>query len=65
MASMPSSPSWASPPNVYRGAVEYKGVWLAPGSLAHQLYMDKKLKELDQHNKALDQKERELLEKYQ
>lgn len=54
MASMLSSPSWVvPPPNVYRGAVQYKGVWLAPGSHAFQLYQDKKFKELDQHNKAL------------
>lgn len=66
MASMLSSPSWVvSPHNVYRGAVQYKGVWLAPGSHAFQLYKDKKFKELDQHNKALDEKERELIRRYE
>lgn len=27
---------------MYRGAIFYKGTWLAPGSHAHQLYQDKK-----------------------
>ena len=47
---------------MYRGAVEYKGTWLAPGSQAIQLYQDRKLKELDQHLKALEENERKLLE---
>lgn len=45
---------------MYRGAVQYKGSWLAPGSLCHQLYTDKKFKELDQHIKTLEEKERKL-----
>ena len=63
MASMLSSPSWAvPPPNVYRGAVQYKGVWLAPGSHAFQLYQDKKFKELDQLMKEVAERDRKLTE---
>lgn len=47
---------------MYCGAVQYKGSWLAPGSLCHQLHTDKKFKELDQQIKALADKERKLLE---
>lgn len=47
---------------MYRGAIQYKGIWLAPGSLSHQLHTERKFKELDQHLKALDEKERLLLE---
>jgi len=46
---------------MYRGAVFYKGTWLAPGSHAIQLYQDKKFKELDQHLKTLEENERRLL----
>lgn len=46
---------------MYRSAVNYKGVWLAPGSRAEELYRLKQFKELDAHIKALDQKERNLL----
>lgn len=49
-------------PDVYRNAIHYKGFWLAPGSLAHQLHTDKKFKELDQHIKAVEEKDRKLLE---
>lgn len=47
---------------MYRNAIHYKGTWLAPGSQAFQLHQDKKFKELDQHLKALDEKERKLVE---
>lgn len=47
---------------MYRNAIQYRGTWLAPGSTAHQLHTDKKFKELDQHLKALDEKEKRLME---
>lgn len=56
--SVSRSVNWRSPPNVYRGAVQYKGTWLAPGSQAFQLYQDKKFKELEQLMKAVADKER-------
>jgi hypothetical protein len=40
---------------MYRGAVLYQGVWLAPGSEALVLHREKKLKELDLLMKACDQ----------
>lgn len=43
---------------MYRGAVQYRGVWLAPGSESLQLFKDGKFKELDQHLKAQDEKRR-------
>lgn len=46
---------------MYRAAINYKGYWLAPGSVAHRLHQDKKLGELDKHIKALDVAERQLL----
>jgi hypothetical protein len=48
---------------VYRNAIEYKGTWLAPGSRAHQLHTEKKFKELDQHMKEVDERDRQLLER--
>lgn len=42
---------------MYRTAINYKGLWLAPGSKALQLYQDKKFKELDAHIKAVMAKE--------
>lgn len=46
---------------MYRNAVQYKGIWLAPNSQAFQLYQDKKFKELDIHMKEVDERERKLL----
>lgn len=37
---------------MYRKAVKYKDVWLAPGSEAYQLYHDKKFNELEKLLKA-------------
>lgn len=40
---------------MYKGAVEYKpGEWIAPGSVAMELYKEKKFKELDAHLKEVD-----------
>lgn len=47
---------------MYRNAVEYKGVWLAPGSESYRLFHEKKFKELDQHQKLLAENERKLIE---
>lgn len=44
--------------------MEYKGVWLAPGSRALELLLGKKFKELDQHLKILAQQERDLIKRY-
>lgn len=41
-------------------AVAYKGVYLMPGSHAHQLWQDKKFKELDYHLQGLEIKKRQL-----
>ena len=46
---------------MYLKAIQYKGVWLAPGSTAYELYQDRKLKELDQHLKQLEANELALL----
>ena len=46
---------------MYRNAVQYKGVWLAPNSQAFQLYHDKKFKELDIHMKEVDEREKRLM----
>lgn len=46
---------------MYPKAVQYKGIWLAPGSLAFQLHTDKKFKELDQHMKTVEEKDRRLV----
>ena len=48
---------------MYRDAIKYGEGWLASGSLAHKLHTEKKFKELDQHLKALDEKEKRLLGK--
>lgn len=52
-----------------KNAVQYKGVWLMPGSQAYTLFenmkKDPKLqKKLDQHMKELDQKEKDLRDRY-
>lgn len=39
---------------MYRNAVKYKDIWLAPGSHAKQLYDEKKFAALDKHLKELD-----------
>lgn len=44
--------------------IEYKGVFLASGSKAYELYTDKKFKELDQHLKQLDRNLNELIQRY-
>ncbi|WBW49005.1 DUF1776 domain-containing protein [Pseudomonas phage vB_PaeS_B8] len=43
-----------------RGAIKYKGTWLAPGSEAFQLYQDKKLDKLDKHLTKLDKEFKKL-----
>lgn len=47
---------------MYRNAVQYKGIWLAPNSQAFQLYQDKKFKELDQLMKEVAERDRKILE---
>lgn len=44
--------------------VEYKGVLLSRNSEAFQLWVKKEFNKLDQHLKALDVKNRELMERY-
>lgn len=39
---------------MYRNAVKYKGVWLAPGSHSKELFDEKKFDVLDKHLKAQD-----------
>lgn len=39
---------------MYRKAIFYKGVWLAPGSESFELYNLKKMKELDKLMAKLD-----------
>ena len=46
---------------MYLKAVLYKGIWLAPGSRAFQLHSEKKWKELDQHMKEVDEREKRFL----
>lgn len=43
---------------MYRTAIQYRGLWLAPASVAHQLHQDKKFEELDKHIKAIVAKEK-------
>ncbi len=43
---------------MYRNAVFYKGVWLAPNSQAFQLHQDRKFNELDQLMKEVAAKEK-------
>lgn len=50
---------------MYKDAVEYKGVWLAPGSQAFELYHSKDPKaraKLDAFMKEVDERERRLLQ---
>lgn len=44
--------------------VQYKDSWLAKGSYGYELWEKKNFKELDAHCKALDNKEKELIERY-
>lgn len=46
---------------MYKNAVKYRDVWLAPASKGMELYHDKKFKELDSLLKELDRKDREQL----
>ena len=48
---------------MYKSAVKYRDTWLAPASKGLEMFQDKKFKELDQHLKELDRKEKQLLEK--
>jgi len=45
---------------MYKGAIQYRGAWLAPGSRALELHQANKLKELDAHLKAIEAKELQL-----
>lgn len=44
--------------------VEYKGIVLAKNSEAYALWEKKEFKKLDQHMKMLEQKEQDLIERY-
>lgn len=44
--------------------VEYKGILLMPNSTAYDLWIRKEFKLLDRHMKELDQKEKDLMERY-
>ena len=44
--------------------VEYKGIVLAKNSEAYTLWEKKEFKKLDQHMKMLEQKEQDLIERY-
>lgn len=43
---------------MYRTAIHYRGLWLAPASVAYQLYQDNKFEALDKHIKAVMAKEK-------
>ena len=45
---------------MYRNAVEYKGVWLAPGSESMKLYQEKKFKQLDELLADCEKRKRKL-----
>ena len=45
---------------MYRNAVLYNGVWLAPGSEAMELYQTKQWEKLDKHLAALDKAKRKM-----
>lgn len=45
---------------MYRNAVEYKGVWLAPGSEALELYKLKQFQKLDELLAECDKNKRKL-----
>jgi len=47
------------------GAVEYKNVWLAKNSTAYELWEKKDFAKLDKHMKELDNKEKELIRRYE
>lgn len=43
-----------------KGAINYYGCWLMPGSVAHKLHTEGKLKELAAHMKELTLKDKKL-----
>lgn len=43
-----------------KNAIFYRGVWLFPGSLAHKLHTEGKIKELQAHMYELDLKDKKL-----
>lgn len=45
---------------MYRDAVNYKGVWLAPGSLAMELFKAKKMDALDKLLRETEDSKRKL-----
>lgn len=44
---------------MYRTAIKYYGLWLAPGSVAYQLHQDRKMDALEAHLKAVREKEKQ------
>lgn len=46
---------------MYRNAIKYKDLWLAPGSEAFRLHQEKKLKQLDEHLKDVNKRHNKLL----
>ena len=46
---------------MYLKAVNYKGMWLAPGSRAFALYEERRFSELQEHLKQVNENEKKLL----
>jgi hypothetical protein len=47
-----------------KNAVQYKGQWLAKASDAFEMFEKKEFAQLDKHLKELEQKNRELVQRY-
>lgn len=45
---------------MFKNAIEYKGVWLMPGSDSHRLYTEKKWAELEKHMAELEKNRKKL-----
>ena len=46
---------------MYLKAINYKGMWLAPGSHAYKLYEERRFSELQEHLKQVNENEKKLL----
>ena len=44
-----------------KGAIWYKDGWLAPGSRAHELHTEGKMKELAEHMKEVEERAKALI----
>lgn len=47
---------------MYLKAINYKGMWLAPGSHAYKLYEERRFSELQEHLKQVNEAARKLEE---